>query len=183
MNIYYHNLTNDRKVLLSDSYKTAAMQLRLEFKKGNTRGILRSDHLLAPSALKTWDYNSCGLFLHAAQEWYTQFCANIVSPNSLAQLRTKTVSFNITVKGKVTFPHPRGYAVAGGKDLLGFYIDPSEQAYVAGSSQTDDGCPELHIRTVNQEDDYTVICFPKHKGWSFFASSGGKTMSIVLRKD
>ena len=85
-----------------------------------------------------------------------------------------------------------GYMKVGDQNAVTFYADviesPDRRAYPAGSTRTFGNIPVLFIES-GVEDGSDVdsnmceICFPEYAGWSVFCASGGKTLSIALRRD
>lgn len=85
-----------------------------------------------------------------------------------------------------------GYLVVGNEDVVCFYVDvresPTGRAYAVSSSSTVEGYPSLAIDSGraedvwSEDDSWTEVCFPEFAGFSVFATGGGKTLSICLRK-
>lgn len=81
-----------------------------------------------------------------------------------------------------------GYMKVGDQNVITFYADviesPDSRAYPAGSTQTVGNIPVLFIESgTNVDANMCEICFPEYAGWSVFCASGGKTLSIALRRD
>lgn len=80
-----------------------------------------------------------------------------------------------------------GYLVVGNEDVVCFYVDvresPTGRAYVVSSSNTIEGFPSMTLESGCDDDAWSEVCFPEYVGYSVFATGGGKTMSICLRKN
>lgn len=79
------------------------------------------------------------------------------------------------------------YLVMSGENVVAFYLDVTSirtnRGYVDASSYTEEDFPTIYITDGSDEDDgYTEISFPDHKGWRFHSSSGGKTLAMCLVK-
>jgi hypothetical protein len=91
----------------------------------------------------------------------------------------KETKFTVTRQGDVRMAHSVGYMLAGGEDAVCFFIDPADRAYVSASTESDAGCPVVHLACDGGED-VTEIEFTEYPGWRFHAGGGGKTIAIAL---
>ena len=75
--------------------------------------------------------------------------------------------------------HCVGYMLAGGADAVCFFIDPADRAYVSASTESEGGCPVVHLSCDGAEED-TEIEFTEYPGWRLHAAGSGKTVAIAL---
>ena len=76
-----------------------------------------------------------------------------------------------------------GYMVKGNDECVSFYFDVSERAWVEASSYTEEGFPCVYLMGKDSTKDMLEVAFPEFKGWSFWASSGGKSIGICLTRE
>jgi len=94
----------------------------------------------------------------------------------------RETKFRILVQGDVQMAHDVGYLVAGGSDVVAFFVDPRERAFVGASTSSDSGCPVVHVETESSERS-TEIEFTEFKGWRFHAGGAGKSIAICLVRE
>ena len=76
-----------------------------------------------------------------------------------------------------------GYMLETGENCAIFFFDVGDRAYPVASSAYDVGSPSLWLEDNEDEDHWTYVCFPDFIGWSVHCVSGGKVISVALRKD
>lgn len=79
----------------------------------------------------------------------------------------------------VLYDKPYGYILYKNEDVLCFYVDVKERAWVSVSC-SDENYPWVSIDNGEQLDDPVTIAFLELKDWEYFCSSGGKTISFTF---
>lgn len=106
----------------------------------------------------------------------------------------KTTSVKVLHQGKAV-AGDTGYLLAGNDEVVCFYVDgwgdtgkiypvfSSSSTYFPDTKELKQ-YPSIALEDGSESEDqvFTEIYFPEFEGWNVFCVSGGKTMSVCLRK-
>lgn len=96
----------------------------------------------------------------------------------------REINFKVTSQGNVKLVGNKGLKVIDAGDLIGFYLEADDRAYVLASKQSEDNCPVICLDSCfeTEGEELTEIVFHELKGFEFFGSNAGRPMTVMLKK-
>ena len=92
----------------------------------------------------------------------------------------REIEFKIRTQGSVKLYGSKGYMLVGDENVVCFYIDPIERAYIGASSYSEEDCPVIFLYSSEDDEFFTEIEFCEFPGWKFHSGGGGKVISVAL---